>query len=262
MNPIWFYRNLIECWRYKASLADFIKRMRWVYAKKHPINAVPKQQEIGFLYPSPIGGIRLAVRANDGSDSFIFGEVFQHNYYRLGLPTQPKTILDVGANTGFTAVYFARTYTSARLACVEPIPANVRVLRRNLELNAVTADVFPVAITVEDGRVLMEILAKDYGHRIFDGTSSARVETLEVDALSIKTIQKRLGWSRIGLLKVDIEGYEKKLFSADCSWLWLVDAMCIECHEGFGEADLERIAAQFDFLSPLRLPGIWLLRRR
>jgi hypothetical protein len=69
----------------------------------------------------------------------------------------------------------------------------------------------------------------------------------------------RLKWSRIGLLKVDTEGYERILFRDKCPWLSEVDAMFIECHEGFGEADLERIALAHGFEPPVKLPGIWFL---
>ena len=38
-------------------------------------------------------------------------------------------------------------------------------------------------------------------------------------------------------------------------------AMCIECHDGFGDADLAALARQFGFAEPRRLPGTWFLSR-
>src|SRR5262245_22207843 len=102
-----------------------------------------KELTIGFRYPEPIGNIQLLLRANVGSDGFIHGEVFEHEYYRLPLLAPPKTILDLGANIGLTAVYFSRLFPMAALACVEPVPENLRVLARNLELNAIRATVIP-----------------------------------------------------------------------------------------------------------------------
>jgi hypothetical protein len=60
---------------------------------------------------------------------------------------------------------------------------------------------------------------------------------------------------------MDIEGYEAVLFSSPTPWLNLVDTLCIECHDGFGEADLERLAREYGFSRPRALPGIWLLTR-
>jgi len=79
--------------------------------------------------------------------------------------------------------------------------------------------------------------------------------------VTVPTLSDTLRWERIGLLKVDIEGYEKDLFGGNREWLRLVDAMCLECHEGFGQHDLERISEDYGFGRPRRLPGISLLER-
>jgi hypothetical protein len=63
------------------------------------------------------------------------------------------------------------------------------------------------------------------------------------------------------LLKVDIEGHEKALFTSDCDWLNFVGAMCIECHPGFGETEVRALAERFGFLSSRQLSGIWLMAR-
>lgn len=221
----------------------------------------PQELEIAFRYRDPIGALRLRVRANRGSDGFIFGEVFEHEYYDLGLPFSPETILDLGGNAGFTAVYFERVYPGARIAVVEPVPENLRVLRQNVEVNAPAVVVLPSAVAVTDGPIRMELGVLDYGHRIAEPGASLGDRSIEVAGVSIPTMMDRLGWARIGLLKVDIEGYEKTLFAAEPEWLRLVDAMCIECHDGFGRADLDDIAERFGFGRPVQLPGIWLLVR-
>jgi len=260
MNPIWFFRNLINCWRHGQSYRDAVNRLAWIYSQKLPKHLRSFERVVGFCYPLPVGTVRFVVRANRGSDAFIFGEVFDHEYYRVRLGTPPSTILDLGANAGFTAVYFARTYPNALLACVEPVADNLRILTRNLELNGINAAVFPGAADAKDGRVIMELGVMDYGHKI--ALSPIEMKSgVEVEAFSVPTILRRLGWDRIGLLKVDIEGHERSLFAADCEWLNQVDNICIECHEGFGERDLKILAERFDFGMPRRLPGIWQMSR-
>ena len=238
-----------------------LSELVWIYAAKLPRRWRSSEFELGFCYRNPLGRLRFRVRANRGSDAFIFGEVFEHEYYRLSLPRQPATILDLGANAGFTTVYFARAYPDARLACVEPMPNNLRVLKRNLELNRVDARVFPAAVHARDGRLKMELGAMDFGARVLGEGCASSSAALEVDALSVQTIIRRLGWDRVGLLKIDIEGHEAVLFSGACEWLDRVDAMCIECHDGFGEEDLRGLARQFEFAAVRRLPGIWLVTR-
>jgi hypothetical protein len=91
---------------------------------------------------------------------------------------------------------------------------------------------------------------------------AAAAVSLEVAGVSVPSILKRLGWDRIGLLKIDIEGHESVLLSQACEWLADVDSLCVEYHHNSGEADLGRLARQFGFLPPTRLPGeIWFLTR-
>lgn len=261
MSPDWLYRNIVEAWTFRASLPDFFRRLRWIYSEKLPKVLRPDEQIIRFRFPAPINQITVLVRSNGGSDAFIFGEVFHHRYYDLPLTATPVSILDLGANAGFTAVFFGRMYPDAKIACVEPIEGNVRLLRRNCEMNGVAASIFSGAVAIADGFLLMELDRMDFGHRVATQSNGNPDATVKVEAITVPTLLQRLGWTRIGLLKVDIEGYERVLFADDCPWLACVDAMCIECHEGFDDEDLKRLAQKHDFREPIRLPGTWFLGR-
>jgi FkbM family methyltransferase len=252
--------NTSVAWSRRASTADFVRQLAWLYSDKLPKPLKPQEWTIGFRYPAPIGCLRLHLRSNDGADAFVHSEIFENQYYRLPLRVAPTTILDLGANIGLSTIYFARCYPESRIACVEPMPENVRLLIRNLKENAVGADVIAAAIDAKDGVVAIERGAADYGHRIAAAAASA--VSLEVASVSVPTIMHRLGWDRIGLLKIDIEGHEHVLLSNPCEWLADVDALCVEYHHHFAEAELGRLARQFGFLPPSRLPGeIWFLAR-
>jgi len=241
-------------------MADFVRQLAWLYSDKLPKALKPREWRIGFRYPAPIGRLRLHLRANNGADAFVHSEVFENQYYRLPLRFAPATILDLGANIGLSAIYFARQYPGSRLACVEPVPENVRLLIRNLKDNAVEAEVIAAAVDAKDGLVAMERGAADYGHKIAAAASLA--VWLEVASVSMRSILHLLGWDRVGLLKIDIEGHESVLLSQDCDWLQDVDALCLEYHHHFAEAELGRLAQRFGFLPPQRLPGdIWFLTR-
>jgi FkbM family methyltransferase len=123
--------------------------------------------------------------------------------------------------------------------------------------------VFPSAISIADGYLEMELNDKDYGHKVAGIEYGKKLtgKTIKVEALSIPTLLQRLGWSRISLLKVDIEGYEAILLKEHCNWLSLVDSICIECHGGYGEKNLRDLANKWSFSSPRLLPGTWLLLR-
>ena len=260
MDPVWLVRNVARAWRRSVAAKDFARHLTWAYGQGLGLGG--REFNIAFRYPTPVGDIRLRLRSNRGADAFIHGEVFEHQYYRLPLKAVPTTILDLGANIGLTALYFARQFPCAAIACVEPIPGNLLLLEQNLRMNAVDAKVFGAAIDSEDGRVVMELNANDYGHRVA-GSSEAKENLLDVPAISIPTLLENLGWDRIGLMKVDIEGHEKILFAGDCNWLDRVDAICIEWHGERLEAkqELTALAHQFGFTEPKLLSDIWFMDR-
>lgn len=265
MNPVALVQNIRSSLAVCPSWRSRFSRLLWLYSNKWFVQAFSHTAyySISFRYALPIGDLDILVRSNEGSDAFIFSEVFDHRYYDFALPTLPKTILDLGANIGLTAIFFARKYPEAELACVEPIPSNVKLLQSNLELNKVRANVFPSAIAVTDGTLQMELDVKDYGHKVA-GILYGRALTgqlLEVEAMSVSTLLQKLNWQEIGLLKVDIEGYEAILLQENCEWLSCVNAICIECHEGYGESNLQALAERWGFSLPQQLPGGWLLIR-
>jgi FkbM family methyltransferase len=256
-------KNARVAWQRRASANDFVRRLAWLYSHRLPLALRPQTWTIAFRYPAPLGFVRLCVRSNHGADAFIHSEVFDQQCYRLPLDRAPATILDLGANIGLSAIYFARLFPRAELACVEPAPDNLRVLEKNLKLNAVGARVIPAAVDVDDGRTLLELDERDYGHRVVVQSPAVSRAALEVDAISVPTILGRLSWKRVGLLKVDIEGHEAVLFARDCGWLDRVDALCIEWHVDGGAERLAALANRFGFAEPSRLPGnIWLLIRQ
>jgi FkbM family methyltransferase len=257
----WLIQNFATAWRHSPGVEDFAKRILYLYSHRLP-GLGNRDWTIGFRYRQPLGALRLVLRSNAGSDGFIHSEVFEHEYYNLNLRTAPETILDLGANIGLAAVYFARVFPNARIACVEPISSNLNILRKNLELNNVDAAVFEAAVDVTDGRLRMMLHPKDYGHVVVQEVGSRGGEAIVAcKSLSVPSIMRHLGWQHIGLLKVDIEGHEKTLFASDCDWLDFVGAMCIECHPGFGETELRALAERFGFLPPRQLSGIWLMAR-
>lgn len=259
MNIKKFFSNLGESVSAGETFADSLSYLRWIYGFGNRTELV----RIRFKLRDPVGKIALTVRLNNGSDAFIFSEVFQHRYYDFHLGFDPKTILDLGANIGLTAIFLSRKFRNAEIICVEPMPGNVELLKTNLRDNDVAAIVYAKAISVNNEPVIMQRAPNDYGHKVANlsfGRSFAG-ETVGVPSICIPTLLAETGWSDIDLLKIDIEGYEGILLKENCEWLNRVRAICIECHEGFGEADLDLVAHRFGFRKPKQLPGMWLMTR-
>jgi FkbM family methyltransferase len=261
MNLSALFQNYLHAKRVCRHLEDQFKFLYWLYSKSVPFGPQGNLRLQVRLSP-PVGDATLTVRCNGGSDAFIFSEVFQHRYYDFDLATPPVTVLDLGANIGLAALFFARKYPQARIACVEPIPGNLAILQANLDSNGVSAQVFAKAVTVDDQSALMLMSKTDFGHKVsgvYNGPFVGTGATLQVDGISVPTLLKELAWERIGLLKVDIEGYESILLRERYEWLERVDAICIECHGEFDINDLREVAQRFGFAPPRQLAGIILM---
>lgn len=206
----------------------------------------------------------MIVRCNNGADAFVFSEVFENRCYEVPLPWTPSTILDAGANIGFATVYFARRFPAAKIACVEPMPDNLKLLRENIAGNDVTSTVFAAALSIVDGPVTMQAAEKDYSHKVAEINFGppASGGTINVEGVTVASVMSKMNWKSIDLMKIDIEGYEAILLQQNCEWLSRVRAICIECHEGFGESNLRQIAHDNGFMPPRLLNGLWLLIRK
>ncbi len=230
------------------------------YAGRLPAALRRQVWTISLRYPPPIGAVRLMLRDNRGADLYIWSEVFQQQVYALPFAAPPATILDLGANIGLAAVYFARSFPAAAIACVEPAPDNLELLRCNLAMNCVDVRVFAAAVHSENGVVEMRRGDKDYGHAITRPGSDG--ERFEVAAVTVPAIMECMGWERIALAKIDIEGHETVLLSERCDWLRRVDAICLEYHVEGAREHLGALAERYGFRPPRVLPrGLWFLSR-
>jgi FkbM family methyltransferase len=256
--------NIIDSIKTTGDLPNAVKKVYWLYNGSGKIRrAGAHTARIKFNYPAPVGPIDLKVRYNNGADVFIISEVFRQQCYKISLTNEVTCILDLGANAGFTAVYFSRLYPRAKIACVEPMPNNIAVLKENLALNNVNSHVFEAAATIKDEKIIMDNSDKDYGNKVHDIPFGKTMSygTLEVDGLSIKTILKQLNWNKIDLLKIDIEGYEGILLHQNNEWLEKVDTIIMEIHEGLSIDDIKGAVAPFNFTQVKNSMGNWILSK-
>lgn len=253
-------KNISYSFKTTASIADGLKRMVWLYTKAALLGY--KQTQITFKYQPPVGKVKLQVRFNGGSDVFILSEVFEHHCYQTSLQNITN-IIDLGANAGFTAVYFSKIYPNATIVCVEPLPENLEILQKNILLNKVKSVIIKGAVTIHDQEVLIEVGDMDYGGKIHDipfGKNMANA-TFTVDGYSMDTIMKKAGFKNVDLLKIDIEGYEGVLFSDNTAWLDKVNTIIMEIHEGVSIEYIKNTAIRHGFKNVIQQNGNWILTK-
>ena len=121
------------------------------------------------------------------------------------LPPEP-TILDVGANVGFTTLILAAVCPKARIVAFEPVPANIRLLEENLRANGVTnVTVVRAAVGEAKGTVTM---AGEGPWSVIAGSGSD-VPVVTLDAWCAEHLPDM----PIDLVKIDVEGYEPNVLA-------------------------------------------------
>jgi FkbM family methyltransferase len=166
------------------------------------------------------------------SDISVFKEIFIALEYGWVFNTAPSVIVDVGGYIGLSAAFFAHTYPEAMIIAIEPDARNYELLMHNTarfpNVHAVHAAVWKESGTIS----LTDPGSGAWGLQVSESYASDTGGDL-VRAVTIDEIRKEFGLDRIDLLKVDVEGSEKEIFSTADSWISSVDAICIELHDRF-----------------------------
>jgi FkbM family methyltransferase len=185
------------------------------------------------------------------ADHCTFSEIFLDQIYSSVLQhvADAETIIDLGANIGLAALYFAGHFPRSSLMCVEPDATNYELLVANLSKFITTNRCRTLRAALWDAKVPLVMNPLDGAGRTNAGTlreCDPSVQGSEVvPGLPIAEIIRTSGFDHVDLLKVDVEGAETPLFAGDRSWLDQVGAIAIEFHgesrreSDFGDAILD-----------------------
>lgn len=181
---------------------------------------------------TPMGGGKPLKLRCGSSDIDVFRKIFVDQEYASPLPSAPRTILDLGANTGLASLYFLKQFPGVQIVAVEPDPDNFVLLRENLK-SYPNARCVNAAVWTHDGTIaLVDPKIGCWGMRV---TSQPTVENVvcQVPALSMATLLGMFTDSTVDLLKVDIEGAEREVFSLSSVWIEQVRSIVIELHDRY-----------------------------
>lgn len=175
------------------------------------------------------GGKPFSIWMEDRTGLAAFEEVFIRGEYRVDIP-QPRTIIDAGANIGVASVYLLLRYPGVRLYAVEPNPALIPTLRKNIEAFP-HATAHQCALSDVDGTIDF------YVHPTSSIASSLHVRAagsriVPVPSRTLDTFRKEEGIGTIDFLKFDVEGAEDRLLRA------ISDVHVVRCYVGEMHPDL------------------------
>ena len=170
---------------------------------------------VGKLYIRGTRSDAITVRQIFGSNHLELGQTSHfgkgaHARYQeiLSLGKKP-VIIDAGANIGAAAIWFSARYPDAVIIAVEPELGNLDVLRRN-------AHERPNII------VQASAIGSKPGFASVSGYGAAAQTVRSDKGVQIISMQDAFKLVDDGIpfiAKVDIEGFEKDLFSSNLEWL-------------------------------------------
>lgn len=156
-------------------------------------------------------------------------------------------IVDVGANIGTAAAYFASKYGGSTILSVEPHPRNFELLKRNANAygKQIQAEQSAFALDGEKIALTNEEVGKEGRHAsyMFSNTLGKRSkDAIKVSAITPADILKRTK-GRVGVLKVDIEGGEKDIFSSKKvdELLKRTNILIVETHDRYFEGSTKAV---------------------
>jgi FkbM family methyltransferase len=185
------------------------------------------------------------------SDREVLGQIFIEKEYEPIAVESPKTILDLGANVGYSSAYFLSKYPDASVVAVEPDSGNYAMCRRNLEPYGSRARVVHGAVWPEHRKLEVDKGAWRDGREWTAQVKPANEESTAsecVEGYDMPALIGLSGATEIDLLKIDIERSELELFSRNTeSWLPRIRNLCIELHGADCEAVFTRALADYSF---------------
>lgn len=151
------------------------------------------------------------------SDREVLAQIFIEREYEPIAVESPRTILDLGANVGYSSAYFLSKYPDATVLAVEPDPGNYAMCRRNLEPYGSRARVIHGAVWPERRKLVMDRGAWRDGREWTAQVKPAKEESTPsepVEGYAMATLIGLSGGAEIDLLKIDIEEANWNFFHA------------------------------------------------
>lgn len=140
---------------------------------------------------------------------FQFKEIFVDNSYKFATSSKQPLIIDCGANTGTSCVFFKKTYPSAKIIAFEADPKIAKILKENITNNNIEdIIIIPKAVWIDNLGIEFATEGSD-GASIYGAGEKTKVETVRLKEILEK-------YQVIDMLKIDIEGAEYEVIK-DCS---------------------------------------------
>jgi len=196
-----------------------------------------------MVVSDPVYGTQMIRKGT--TDWPTFNQVFVREDYAFD-HTPPRTIIDLGANVGYAAVYYHRRFPEARIVAIEPSHENVVAAEVNVALAGAgrAIDVVESAIWHSPSRLrITNPGANAWAYRVAEAEPN---DESAFGATTMPMLMDEFGFETVDLVKIDIEAAERYLFEKNTEWLDHVNEIVIELHDRFTKGCREPVVAALD----------------
>jgi len=149
------------------------------------------------------------------------------SYQNILSQNKVPLIIDCGANIGLSSLYFSGEFPNAKIFSFEPEKNNYFMMEQNCE-RLTQVSMFKKAIGSCDGFVRIQDNNSD--NNAFR-TSRNSNGAGDIEVISINSILSKNKDLIPFIIKIDIEGFEDDLFSANTEWVERFPLLIIETHD-------------------------------
>jgi FkbM family methyltransferase len=197
------------------------------WARGNPSSTLSRRYPTVTLRPAALREGVLIVSTRDLGQLVSFEEIFVERAYDLSrVPFTPTHVVDCGGHVGFFSALAGAAYPHVPIVIFEPNPDNVPWLRRNLAALGNRLTVHVAAVSTYDGTSRFTAEVSNGGH--LDKSESAGVEVPVMNLANCLPAGDDVAL----LLKMDIEGEEKRLLPHVLPALPHRCAIFLETHDG------------------------------
>jgi FkbM family methyltransferase len=205
------------------TLKLYMKKLGWQGVKLYLIKKIKFPRHINVNLPQSKD--LLSLRPNT-SDMDVFQQVFINEEYEFPLDKAPEVIVDAGSNIGLASIYYSIKYPDAKIIAIEPEDSNFLLLRENIKNYPNIVSTHKALWHTKTRLKISNPLGSKFSFRVETADDSQ-----EVISLTMEELMDEYGLSFIDILKMDIEGAEKEVFSQSLKWLSKVGMIAIELHD-------------------------------
>lgn len=188
---------------------------------------VMKKAKLPFVIKICIPQLKdnIKLRSNS-SDIEVFEQIFINEEYKFATDNEPQIIIDAGANIGLASIYYSIIYPKSKIIAIEPETSNYELLKENTKKYS---NIHCINKALWNKNVYLKI--SNPNDEKFSFIVEESINDDGISAITIDELMKQYNISFIDILKIDIEGAEKEVFSNQPTWLSDVGIVIIELHD-------------------------------